>query len=115
MSHLRACTMADNQSILIKTTRSGLNINERKVSRILGNASGSGADFYKAMYSGGGGKKKSGGGGGGGSAVRHRDGDAVGEGAAAIGMENIGHKLLSRMGWTEGDRIGMSEGGLAAP
>lgn len=76
-----------------------MNINERKITRILGNASISGGDFYKAMHSGGGGKKKAGGGGGGaGSAVRHRDGDQVGEGAAAIGMENIGHKLLSRMG-----------------
>lgn len=46
--------------------------------------------------------------------MRHRDGDAVGHGAAAIGEDNIGHRLLSKMGWTEGTRIGMS-GGLEAP
>ena len=50
----------------------------------------------------------------GGSGVRHREGEQVGEGAERIGGENIGHKLLSRMGWAEGDRIGRS-GGLNNP
>lgn len=34
-----------------------------------------------------------------GPAVRHQEGDAVGRDASAIGSENVGHKLLSRMGY----------------
>lgn len=34
-----------------------------------------------------------------GQAVRHQEGDAVGRDASAIGSENVGHKLLSRMGY----------------
>lgn len=49
-----------------------------------------------------------------GSSTRAREGDLVGEGAAQIGQENIGHKLLSKMGWAAGDRIGRT-GGLEAP
>ena len=30
--------------------------------------------------------------------MRHKEGDLVGEGAERIGMENIGHRLLSKMG-----------------
>jgi hypothetical protein len=34
----------------------------------------------------------------------------VGRAAAKIGEDNIGHKLLSKMGWNEGDAIGKSDG-----
>ena len=46
--------------------------------------------------------------------LRARDGEEVGGGAERIGMDNVGHRLLSRMGWADGDRIGKS-GGLEAP
>jgi hypothetical protein len=78
-------------------------VNEAKVSRIILSSSKLGGSFYKAMYSksggGGGGSARRGPPGGPGSAVRHKDGDQVGEGASRIGMENIGHRLLSKMGY----------------
>lgn len=46
--------------------------------------------------------------------LRAKDGDQVGGGAERLGMDNIGHQLLSKMGWAEGDRIGRG-GGLEAP
>ena len=46
--------------------------------------------------------------------LRAKDGDQVGGGAERIGMNNIGHQLLSKMGWAEGDRIGRG-GGLEIP
>lgn len=89
----------------------------RKVDRIL--SRGPRTDTFKGGFGGGkgGGKREKlpgTAGRAGGGEVRHRDGDTVGGGAAAIGQDNIGHRLLSKMGWTEGTRIGMS-GGLEAP
>ena len=98
----------------MKTKHSGRNVNEAKVRRILTASSYSGGKFYKALHSGGGGPKKRGPGDRGNS-TRMRDGDTVGEGADRIGTENIGHRLLSRMGWAEGGRIGMTDGGLDNP
>ena len=37
------------------------------------------------------------------------------EAASRIQSDNIGHKLLSQMGWKEGEGLGASGGGLAAP
>lgn len=105
--------------ILIKTSRSSLEMvtarSERKLQGILGGSRSNGGDFFKSKY----GKKdktalpgstaRTGAG-----TQRHKDGDAVGGGASAIGQDNIGHRLLTMMGWTEGDRIGRS-GGLDVP
>ena len=33
----------------------------------------------------------------------------------AIGKDNIGHKLLSKMGWTEGEGVGAAKSGITAP
>jgi len=86
-------------SILIKTGRTGQNIDSKKINRIISSSMRSGGAFFKATYSkSGGGTKAKGPRGDPGSSVRHRDGDAVGEGAERIGMENIGHRLLSMMG-----------------
>ncbi|WVF70475.1 hypothetical protein IAT40_005265 [Kwoniella sp. CBS 6097] len=102
--------------VLIKTKRSGRLIDERKIERLLSASSQSGGGFYKALYS-----KGAGGGGKGvkgrpsaGPSIRHKEGDMVGHGAERIGMDNIGHKLLSKMGWAEGDKIGLGSG-LEAP
>ncbi|KAG8819399.1 hypothetical protein FRC17_010467 [Serendipita sp. 399] len=43
-----------------------------------------------------------------------REGEIVGHKAAKISEDNIGYRLLARMGWSEGDKIGL-EGGLEAP
>lgn len=75
-------------------------VDERRVTRVvrgMGDWSGSGR-----------------GGGGGGGAPRHREGDEIGKEAPKIGEGNIGFKMLSTMGWTEGDSIGVS-GGIDAP
>ena len=37
------------------------------------------------------------------------------EARAAIGADNIGHKLLQKMGWKEGKGIGAKEDGRTAP
>lgn len=104
-------------SVLSKTKRTGQNINTDKIARLVSSATLSGPSFYKALYkkSGGGGDKKKGPAGDRGSSARMRDGETVGEGADKIGMDNVGHRLLSKMGWAEGGRIGRSEGGLDAP
>lgn len=97
--------------------RTGQNINEEKITRLVSAATFSGGAFYKALHSKPSRKdrEKTKGPSDRGSSARMRDGETVGEGASRIGMENIGHQLLSRMGWTEGDRIGKSDGGLDNP
>jgi splicing factor 4 len=37
------------------------------------------------------------------------------ESKSAIGADNIGHKLLQKMGWKEGKGVGAREDGNAAP
>jgi hypothetical protein len=103
---------------LIKTSRSGLNPNRAKIGRILRLESSS--YFAQASWSA---KSGSGnhtmpgtrGGGAGKDLAKRREGEVVGEGAKMLGQDNLGHKLLSKMGWTEGTRIGKSEDGLAVP
>lgn len=104
-------------SVLTKTMRTGKNLNEDKIARLVNAAPFSGGLFYKALYAKQKKDKKDSkkGPGDRGSSARMRDGEAVGEGAERIGIDNIGHQLLSRMGWAEGSRIGRSEGGLENP
>lgn len=89
---------ANSSSVLIRLARSGKNVDQRKVHRIVSASNSIGGAFYKAMYAKSGEKKKGGPKGDPGSSVRHKDGDQVGEGAERIGMDNIGHRLLSKMG-----------------
>lgn len=93
-------------------------MDEARIARIISAAPQSGGAFYKAFYKGKGGKTGTKGKKGpidNGASAKAREGETVGFGAERIGMENIGHKLLSRMGWIEGGRIGRSEGGLEQP
>lgn len=103
---------------LIKTSHSGIKVNERKIRRILAEDSGN----WDAPRRNGR------------PAValnKHREGEEVGkvsgagingslhmliieQAAPKIGESNIGFKMLASMGWTEGARIGLS-GGLDAP
>nr|XP_018267262.1 uncharacterized protein I303_01247 [Kwoniella dejecticola CBS 10117]OBR89420.1 hypothetical protein I303_01247 [Kwoniella dejecticola CBS 10117] len=103
-------------TILTKNKRSGTLVDEIKIDRLLSASQKVGGSFYKALYTRGGGGKTAKGKGGGdrGTSVRHKEGDMVGHGADKIGQDNIGHKLLSMMGWAEGDRIGRGAG-LEAP
>lgn len=48
-------------------------------------------------------------------APRNNEGAVVGEGADRISADNIGHQLLSKMGWTSGQQIGRGIGGLDEP
>ncbi|SPO22795.1 uncharacterized protein UTRI_01473 [Ustilago trichophora] len=111
----------DRFPTLIKTSKSGLNVDYRKVKRIVysnagatfGNDAGR-SDFKDKGRNKKGGKGGGGGGGmygvGGGTVPKNKDGEEVGFGADRIGADNIGHKLLAAMGWTEGSGIGSSQG-----
>ncbi|KAJ7671180.1 hypothetical protein B0H17DRAFT_194764 [Mycena rosella] len=92
---------------LSKTTRSGYWVDEAKVAKIA-RRGGAGAAFVK-YDAGDKGKARAA------AMPRHRDGDEVGKAAPKIGESNIGFKMLASMGWTEGERIGVSAGGLHIP
>ncbi|KZT52860.1 hypothetical protein CALCODRAFT_74789 [Calocera cornea HHB12733] len=105
----------DRFPILTKTTRSGIAINEKRVERILRASKNSGpgsnmAEFNKAMQ----GKQRKDKGGGK-SNAHHGEGEIVGAKAAKIADTNVGYKMLQMMGWSEGDRIGLTAGGIIDP
>ncbi|EJD03029.1 uncharacterized protein FOMMEDRAFT_146750 [Fomitiporia mediterranea MF3/22] len=91
---------------LIKTSRSGVGVKERKIERIL--RSGGNWGFTRPGNPGGGNGGKRGG------APKHKEGDEVGKAAPRIGENNVGFRMLAGMGWSEGEKIGIS-GGLDAP
>ncbi|GLB44985.1 putative R3H domain containing protein [Lyophyllum shimeji] len=94
---------------LAKTTRSGLSVDEKKVARIMrrfGAAGGARAEFTGSKPKGGRGAKP--------VVPRHKEGEEVGKAAPKIGESNIGFRMLALMGWSEGQRIGVT-GGLDAP
>ncbi|KAG8712024.1 hypothetical protein FRC09_020290 [Ceratobasidium sp. 395] len=98
---------------LIRTSRTGLAVDEAKIRRLVRaaeEAEDAGmAAFNRAYYRNDGER-----GSGGKARIKTRDGEEVGRTAAKIGVDNIGHQLLSKMGWSEGDRIGKS-GGISDP
>ena len=101
--------------ILIKLARSGIEVDHRRVSRILSGAQGSfGIGTKAAAHGKGKDPKKVGQTGWGSHTPRNCEGAAVGYGADKIGAENVGHKLLLMMGWREGAGIGQV-GGIAEP
>ncbi|THH16891.1 hypothetical protein EW146_g3823 [Bondarzewia mesenterica] len=89
---------------LIKTTRSGIQVDERKVTRILKRAGVS--VISRREPEGRGGALR--------GQPRPKEGEIIGKAAAKIGKSNVGFQMLAAMGWSEGDRIGIS-GGLDAP
>nr|XP_019000524.1 uncharacterized protein I203_06941 [Kwoniella mangroviensis CBS 8507]OCF63985.1 hypothetical protein I203_06941 [Kwoniella mangroviensis CBS 8507] len=99
-------------TVLMKNKRSGTLVDEIKIERLLSASQKVGDSFYKALYTRGGKAKVKGQSSV--PSVRHKEGDMVGHGADKIGEDNIGHRLLSKMGWAEGDRIGRGAG-LEAP
>lgn len=78
---------------LTKTTRSGI-ISEGKVKALMKRATrGSGREFERQDK----GRPRM---------PAHREGDEVGKEAPVVGESNIGFKMLSSMGWSEGVKIG---------
>ncbi|GAA6018862.1 hypothetical protein JCM8202_002265 [Rhodotorula sphaerocarpa] len=115
--------------VLERTSRTTVQVNDRKVRAIIGTADGEDelgmgyggrprggkmSGLWKALEGASG--KRSGGGSGarGGTVGRNSEGTVVGQGADKLGTENIGFALLKKMGWTEGGQIGLS-GGLHEP
>ncbi|KII92217.1 hypothetical protein PLICRDRAFT_133640 [Plicaturopsis crispa FD-325 SS-3] len=94
---------ATRYTTLKKKTRSGVAINHQKIAKILRKTGGGG-------FSGPDMKGK-------GKVVmpRHKDGDEVGKAAPKIGDTNVGFKMLASMGWTDGQRIGVTGPGLDVP
>lgn len=88
---------------LIKTSRSGVAVDEGKITKIVRRSAG-GREFVSTS-----GKR-----GGMVGVPKHREGDEVGKAAPKIGQSNIGFRMLASMGWSEGDRIGIT-GGLDVP
>ncbi|PPR07557.1 hypothetical protein CVT24_008753 [Panaeolus cyanescens] len=92
---------------LTKTTRTGVRVDEWKISKIVRRSGGQGArgdsfvaDVKNRII----------------KVPRHKEGEIVGHAAPKISETNVGFKLLAMMGWSEGDRIGgMPGSGLEAP
>ncbi|KAI0674881.1 hypothetical protein C8Q78DRAFT_1135938 [Trametes maxima] len=97
---------AGRYTTLIKTSMSGVGINERKIRRILKQATNGAWEGPDGGYGKGRAKAT--------SLAKHREGEEVGKEAPKIGESNVGFKMLAAMGWADGDRIGLS-GGLEAP
>lgn len=97
---------------LIKTSRSGMGVDEKKVGQLLRRGQFAfGSDAWNESKNG---KEKGKSGGGGGGGPRQKEGEEVGKAAPKIGSSNIGFKMLEAMGWSEGGRIGVT-GGLEQP
>jgi len=92
----------ERYTTLVRTSRTGLKIDERKISRITRTAG-----EFGFTRPGNRGERTP-------TAPRHKEGEEVGKAAPKIGVLNIGYKMLATMGWAEGDGIGLS-GGLDAP
>ncbi|KAJ3997723.1 hypothetical protein F5050DRAFT_1568754 [Lentinula boryana] len=98
---------------LIKTTKTGLKVDNKKVAKIVRRSGGfvndaefvGGSDMWQKYAERSKVNK---------SMPKHREGDEVGKAAPKINETNIGFKMLASMGWSDGDPIGRS-GGLQNP
>ncbi|KAG0335177.1 hypothetical protein BG004_000109 [Podila humilis] len=114
--------------ILIKTDRTSMPLHPGNVNRLLAqddneiaklSAQVQGGRFSKGNNSnsnnggGYGGGKKARGGNGGGKGIM--DGQVVGAAASEISVENLGHRMLSKMGWSPGVGLGASGEGITQP
>ncbi|KNZ82050.1 Protein SQS1 [Termitomyces sp. J132] len=95
---------------LLKTTRTGLFVDEGKVAKIVRRSmrgGGGGGEFSRSSTRGSRGGAHA-------MPPLHKEGEEVGKAAPKIGESNVGFKMLALMGWSEGQRIGIT-GGLDAP
>ncbi|KAK2464354.1 hypothetical protein APHAL10511_003811 [Amanita phalloides] len=95
----------ERYTTLTRTSRSGLFVDERKLGQIL-RRSPRGAIFAGGDENGKGKGKK--------GFLRQKEGEEVGKAAPKIDSSNVGFKMLEAMGWSAGDRIGVT-GGLDQP
>lgn len=103
---------------LIKNSKSAYgDINERKIRRILSGAGGSFGAIRKGGRKGASSRETDAGwaraktlAASKVSMPRNQEGADVGFGAERIGEDNVGHRLLSMMGWTEGSGVGANKG-----
>lgn len=96
---------------LIRTTRSGLGINEKKVAKIVRMDCQRHGMLVpeRLQFSGSRGGPGGGGGGRGGhGGIKHKEGEHVGSAAPKLSDTNLGFKMLAKLGWAEGDRIGLA-------
>lgn len=129
--------------ILIKTDRTKMPLNPVNVNKLLnqsekeltmlsaqfqGSRKGGNNNFGNSNNFGGKGGKKGGNGGGGGGFSKGKGkngggggsmaaphGTVVGASASAISVENLGHRMLSKMGWMPGVGLGASGDGITQP
>jgi len=91
--------------ILFKTSRTGTNVDHKRVSRLVRTPFGTiDDDTFDHRGLGRSGRVRID------VAPRHREGAQVGGGAKQIAEDNIGHQLLRSMGWTSGEGLGQSKG-----
>jgi len=118
--------------VLIKTDRTRMPVNPMNVNRLLqqseneiksslqqilqsqgrGNRNAPGGPPPSSKFNKG---KARGGGGGGGGSMAAPHGTIVGAEASAISTENLGHRMLSKMGWSPGVGLGASGEGITQP
>ncbi|KAA1475077.1 hypothetical protein DENSPDRAFT_866787 [Dentipellis sp. KUC8613] len=92
----------ERYTTLVRTTRSGVGVNEAKVAQIL-------RRMGRSVVASSGGRKGPPRG-----QLKPREGEEVGKAAPKIGQSNVGFQMLAAMGWSEGARIGIT-GGLDVP
>ena len=92
---------AARYTTLFRTSGTGVGVNEGKVRALVKRYGGRGKGKGKGK-----GEKGGRGQGRGGRMPKQREGDEVGKEAPKIGEGNIGFRMLARMGWSEGHRIG---------
>ncbi|KAF9961778.1 hypothetical protein BGZ72_002017 [Mortierella alpina] len=112
--------------ILIKTDRTKMPINPVNINKLL-NQSEKELTMLSAQFQGtrkggngnngggGGGKGKGKSFGGGGGSMSAPHGTVVGASASAISGENLGHRMLSKMGWSPGVGLGATGDGITQP
>ncbi|KAF9203214.1 hypothetical protein BGZ49_006661 [Haplosporangium sp. Z 27] len=113
--------------ILIKTDRTRIPLSPVNVNKLL-NQSEKELTKLSAQFqgtrkggnggyggNGGGGKGKGKGRGSGGGSTTALPGTIVGSSASAISVENVGHRMLSKMGWSPGVGLGAAGEGITQP
>lgn len=91
--------------ILYKTSRTGSNVDHKRVARLVNSPFGTMDDEtfdHRGLGRSGRVRLE--------VAPRHREGAQVGGGAKQISEDNIGHQLLRSMGWSSGEGLGQSKG-----
>ncbi|KAI8599572.1 G-patch domain-containing protein, partial [Dissophora ornata] len=97
--------------ILVKTDRTKMPINPVNITKLLNPSEKELKELTRlsAQFQG----TRKGGNGGGGNGAPH--GTVVGASASAISGENLGHRMLTKMGWSPGVGLGAAGEGITQP